>query len=151
MSKTINMIAIKPDITIRSLAGAGMVRTANCVISDVQCSEDKVLDAFYQAINCDLIDILTFNLNGKEVSIAFDDNGLFRTDEALGVAEDGRGYISGWTITDDAGDAFHIPGTVVFHGVDEDGETIDSPISEDEIRNLYARGQIRPALLIEFN
>jgi hypothetical protein len=149
MSNTINMIAIKPDITMRSLAGAGMVRTANCVISDVKCDAENTLESFYKAIDCDLIDMITFNMNGKEVSVAFDDHGLFRVNTELGNASDGRGYVPGWTVTDDDGDSFNIPGTLVFHGVDDEGGTANSPINEDDIRNMYASGRIRPVLLME--
>lgn len=145
MSNLITMLSLTPEIATEIVAGAPKVTSATCAVRGVSCTEGQTLDAFYKVIDCDTIDITSLTLMGRDVCIAVDDNGFFRTDESLG-----EGRLPGWVIFDDNGNEARLAGTLVLHGVDEEGGTADCPLNEKHINALFMANRIRPAVLHAF-
>ena len=112
--------------------------TANIELDTLHCPPAKTLQAWYEAIDCNTVDIVTLRLADAVVDIVVDDEGLLKPNNAP------QATILGYVITDDMGYEYPLAGTLVFAGVDqEDGETVDCPLTRDQIQQLIDEDRIR--------
>lgn len=140
VTKTLQVLSFQyAGLSLNSFNGSIEVEKLDVIGNDT-------LSALYKAIGCRTVDVAELPLNGVNVSLWVDDEGLFHPHPQ--ASEDtGREVVLGWTITDDNGNQAVLAGNIVFSGLGEEGDTVDSPLSNDSINQLISEGRIKPALL----
>ena len=117
------------------------------VTADIQVDELRVpikpdgsadsLEAWYQAIDCRTVDIVTVLLDEQVIDIVVDDEGLMKPNNAP------QDTILGYVITDDMGYEFPLAGVIVLAGSNDEGETISCPLTPEQITQLIEDDRIR--------
>lgn len=107
------------------------VINVNCNTGEIQSyiiPRKDLLKAAYQAIDCDTVDVVNTQLNGREVSIWVDDNGRLSNTEKL---------LNGFVVVDEQGYQHELAGTIFLTGgADEQGETLTCPLALPDLHKL---------------
>lgn len=116
--------------------GTSVVATPT--ITTTQVDRKDALPALYKAIGCNLVDAVELVLCGKPVTLWVNDEGLFQPHE-IASEEIGHSVTMGWVIKDDRGIEVRLAGNIVFSGIDEKGNTVESPLTGSEIESLLQK------------
>jgi len=141
MSQSIKML------TLKHLFINEDVHTPTLALMPASCSREDTLKTFYKEIDCTTIDMVRLQIAGKNAYIAVDDNGLFRSYPEL-ETQTGQSIIPGWLVKDDDDRELRLVGNIVFHGIDDEGDTSDCPLSYEEMVELISTKRIRPMMFV---
>ena len=107
MDKTLNAVFVSPE-------GIKNISVPDC------------LDSFYQTLGCDLIEIISRNINGKPYEIICDEEGRFKDGNAPSILT-----FHGGEIVEDIVGKILIVGTA-----DDEGEL--TSLSEDDVKGILS-------------
>lgn len=104
-------------------------------------NEGDALQAWYDAIGCDCIDIVYAEIHGFTVDLVVDDEGLLKIGSQGGEHDD---TLLGFQVTTDTGHTLTLAGTLVFSKANAEGDTVSSEVRPRDIENMLATRRIRP-------
>ena len=112
--------------------------------------DDSLLPFLRQQIDCRTIERVEVTLQGKQVTIWLDEEGLYQRNEAFESLA-GPGKLIGFLVQDDDGRKYPIAGTLVLTGSDnDDSERVnDVPFNQATLRELFG-SQITPVTINSF-
>lgn len=108
---------------------------ASLSVQPLRVDRENSLQSYYEAIGCRAIDIVSATINGADVDLIVDDEGL------LQQPPEGRDYLEGFLFIDDHGNKIPLAGTVLVAAVDEDGRTTDAPIKKTDVTVWFLTGR----------